>query len=214
MSSTSRSGSSSSACSGDRPEASKSNTSVTRMRNPRTQGRPPHWSGFTVIRSASAATVSSSTTGYTATQRHARRARDRHAHGQSRSLWTPSSVPERTFPTANQVSCQDSVLFGQMYAANAVGQTDDRVESLPDGVRNAIARARRHARRSSRFCRTTASPRRRVMSGSGRDLARKNWVRPAPNGPLPVPREAPRSPPVPRGTIGQTKADAEGRVLI
>jgi hypothetical protein len=68
MSSIPRSGSSSSACCGDRPDASKSNTSVTRMRSPRTQGRPPHWSGFTVIRSARAAKVHSSVTGYTATQ--------------------------------------------------------------------------------------------------------------------------------------------------
>jgi hypothetical protein len=68
MSSTSRSGSSSSTCCGDRPDASKSNTSVTRMRSPRTQGRPPHWSGFAVIRSARAANVHSSVTGYTATQ--------------------------------------------------------------------------------------------------------------------------------------------------
>lgn len=57
MSSISRSGSSSITCAADRPEASRSSTSVTRMRNPRTQGRPPLWSGFTVIRSATAGTV-------------------------------------------------------------------------------------------------------------------------------------------------------------
>ena len=31
----------------------RSSTSMTRMRSPRMQGRPPHWSGFTVIRSIS-----------------------------------------------------------------------------------------------------------------------------------------------------------------
>jgi hypothetical protein len=38
-------------CSGVSPVASRSTTSLTRMRIPRTQGRPPHWRGFTMIRS-------------------------------------------------------------------------------------------------------------------------------------------------------------------
>ena len=66
MSSGSRSGNSSRTCSDDRPEASRSNTSVTRIRNPRTHGRPPHCSGFTVIRSTRAATVDFSRKAYTA----------------------------------------------------------------------------------------------------------------------------------------------------
>ena len=51
MSSFSRSGNSSSTCSRDKPAASKSSTSMTRMRIPLMQGRPPHCSGLTVIRS-------------------------------------------------------------------------------------------------------------------------------------------------------------------
>jgi len=50
-SSASRSGSSSSTCSRVCPDASRSSTSVTRMRMPRMQGRPPHCRVFTVIRS-------------------------------------------------------------------------------------------------------------------------------------------------------------------
>ena len=38
---------------GRQAAASRSSTSLTRIRIPRTQGRPPHWSGFTVIRSIS-----------------------------------------------------------------------------------------------------------------------------------------------------------------
>src|SRR4029453_2496608 len=57
MSSNSTSGSSPTTGSDVRPDASRSNRSVTRVRRPRTQGRPAHWSGLTVIRSASAATV-------------------------------------------------------------------------------------------------------------------------------------------------------------
>lgn len=56
MSSGSRSGSSSSTCSTespfDSPFDSRSSTSMTRMRMPRTHARPPHCSGFTVIRSS------------------------------------------------------------------------------------------------------------------------------------------------------------------
>ena len=51
MSSGSRSGSSSNTCCAVRPLASRSNTSTTRIRRPRMHGRPPHWSGSTVIRS-------------------------------------------------------------------------------------------------------------------------------------------------------------------
>src|SRR3982750_4071831 len=51
-SSRSRSGSSSTTCSGVSPLASRSRTSLTRIRRPRMQGRPPHCSGSTVIRSA------------------------------------------------------------------------------------------------------------------------------------------------------------------
>jgi hypothetical protein len=53
MSSDSRSGSSARTCSRDRPLARRSRTSETRIRMPLTQGRPPHCSGFTVIRSSS-----------------------------------------------------------------------------------------------------------------------------------------------------------------
>ena len=52
MSSGSRSGSSLSTRAGESPDASKSNTSTTRMRIPRTQGCPPHCRGSTVIRLA------------------------------------------------------------------------------------------------------------------------------------------------------------------
>ena len=52
MSSGSRSGSSSTTRAGLRPAASKSRTSLTRTRSPRTHGRPPHCSGSTVIRFA------------------------------------------------------------------------------------------------------------------------------------------------------------------
>ena len=38
--------------SGVSPDARRSSTSVTRMRIPRTHGRPPHWVGLTVILSA------------------------------------------------------------------------------------------------------------------------------------------------------------------
>ena len=51
-SSSSRSGKSSITCWGDNPFASRSRTSVTRIRSPRMHGRPPHCSGSTVIRSA------------------------------------------------------------------------------------------------------------------------------------------------------------------
>lgn len=50
MSSGSRSGSSSRTCWGVNPAASRSSTSVTRIRIPRIQGRPPHCSGLVVIR--------------------------------------------------------------------------------------------------------------------------------------------------------------------
>ena len=52
MSSGSRSGNSVSTWLGDSPAANNSRTSVTRIRIPRMQGRPPHCSGFTVMRSA------------------------------------------------------------------------------------------------------------------------------------------------------------------
>ncbi len=52
MSSFSRSGSSLSTSCLDRPAARRSRTSTTRIRMPRTQGRPPHCLGFTVIRSS------------------------------------------------------------------------------------------------------------------------------------------------------------------
>ncbi len=55
MSSGSRSGNSSSTCSLVRPAASRSKTSVTRMRIPRMQGGPPHCSGLMVIRLRNAA---------------------------------------------------------------------------------------------------------------------------------------------------------------
>ena len=51
-SSSSRSGRSSRTCTGVKPLAKRSKTSVTRIRMPRTQGRPPHCSGSTVIPSA------------------------------------------------------------------------------------------------------------------------------------------------------------------
>ena len=51
MSSSSRSGCSSKICSGVIPSANNSSTSLTRIRMPLTHGRPPHWRGFTVIRS-------------------------------------------------------------------------------------------------------------------------------------------------------------------
>lgn len=47
----SRSGISSRICSADSPAAKRSRISVTRMRMPRIQGRPPHWSELNVIRS-------------------------------------------------------------------------------------------------------------------------------------------------------------------
>jgi len=50
MSSASRSGSSSKTCSGVKPFPNRSRTSMTRMRMPLMQGRPPHCSGSTVIR--------------------------------------------------------------------------------------------------------------------------------------------------------------------
>ena len=50
ISSGSRSGSSATTSSGDSPSARRSRTSVTRIRSPRTHGRPPHCSAFTVIR--------------------------------------------------------------------------------------------------------------------------------------------------------------------
>jgi hypothetical protein len=50
MSSGSRSGSSSTTCCGVSPFASRSNTSVTRIRIPLIQGRPPHCSGSMVMR--------------------------------------------------------------------------------------------------------------------------------------------------------------------
>jgi hypothetical protein len=53
MSSDSRSGSSARTCSRDRPLARRSRTSETRIRMPLMHGRPPHCSGFTVIRSSS-----------------------------------------------------------------------------------------------------------------------------------------------------------------
>ena len=98
MSSASRSGSSSSTCSGDRPDASGSSTSVTRIRSPRTHGRPPHWSGFTVIRSASAATGVSPVTGYTAMLIRCTAWRP-----WRRSLVTRdrTPLPERVFPPAS-----------------------------------------------------------------------------------------------------------------
>lgn len=52
MSSDSRSGNSSSTCSLDSPAARRSSTSITRMRIPRIQGRPPHCSGLIVMRSS------------------------------------------------------------------------------------------------------------------------------------------------------------------
>src|SRR4051812_13779125 len=52
MSSDSRSGISSRICSAVKPLASRSRTSLTRIRIPRMQGRPPHCSGSTVMRSA------------------------------------------------------------------------------------------------------------------------------------------------------------------
>ena len=57
MSSASRSGISSRTCSVERPLAKRSRTSVTRIRIPRMQGRAPHCSGSTVIRSANSATT-------------------------------------------------------------------------------------------------------------------------------------------------------------
>ena len=55
MSSDSRSGSSRSTSSRVSPLASRSRTSETRIRIPRTHGRPPHCSWFTVIRSSKTA---------------------------------------------------------------------------------------------------------------------------------------------------------------
>ena len=54
-SSGSKSGNSSRTCCCVRPAARRSRTSMTRMRIPRTQGRPPHWRGLTVIRFAMSA---------------------------------------------------------------------------------------------------------------------------------------------------------------
>ncbi len=51
MSSGSRSGNSATTSAGDNPAASRSSTSLTRMRILRTQGRPPHCCGLTVMRS-------------------------------------------------------------------------------------------------------------------------------------------------------------------
>ena len=45
-----RSGSSSTISSGESPSPSRSSTSPTRMRMPRTHGRPPYWAGFVVMR--------------------------------------------------------------------------------------------------------------------------------------------------------------------
>ncbi len=50
MSSASRSGISARIASRERPASRRSSTSVTRMRMPRTQGRPPHCCGFVVMR--------------------------------------------------------------------------------------------------------------------------------------------------------------------
>ena len=57
MSSDSRSGSSCSTCSRVSPLASNSKTSETRIRIPRMQGRPPHCSGFTVMRGSRVAVL-------------------------------------------------------------------------------------------------------------------------------------------------------------
>ncbi len=51
ISAVSKSGISCRICSSERPADNKSNTSVTRIRMPRMQGRPPHWAGLKVIRS-------------------------------------------------------------------------------------------------------------------------------------------------------------------
>ena len=50
MSSASKSGISARIASRERPASRRSSTSVTRMRMPRTQGRPPHCCGFVVMR--------------------------------------------------------------------------------------------------------------------------------------------------------------------
>ena len=50
-SSASKSGISSRIWAASRPEAKRSRTSLTRIRIPRTQARPPHWSALTVMRS-------------------------------------------------------------------------------------------------------------------------------------------------------------------
>ena len=57
MSSDSKSGISSRICAAVSPEASRSSTSLTRMRIPRTQGRPPHWAGLAVMRWSSSGMV-------------------------------------------------------------------------------------------------------------------------------------------------------------
>lgn len=49
-SSASKSGISAKICEASSPDAKRSKTSLTRIRIPRTQGRPPHCRGFTVIR--------------------------------------------------------------------------------------------------------------------------------------------------------------------
>ena len=54
-SSDSKSGISSRICAASRPEAKRSRTSLTRIRIPRTQGRPPHCFGLTVMRSSKVA---------------------------------------------------------------------------------------------------------------------------------------------------------------
>jgi hypothetical protein len=48
-SSASKSGISAKICAASRPDANRSRTSLTRIRIPRTQGRPPHCRGLTVI---------------------------------------------------------------------------------------------------------------------------------------------------------------------
>ncbi|CAA9457454.1 MAG: hypothetical protein AVDCRST_MAG28-2712, partial [uncultured Rubrobacteraceae bacterium] len=58
ISSSSRSGISSRICSGERPFARRSRTSLTRIRMPRMQGRPPHCSESAVMRSANLVTMS------------------------------------------------------------------------------------------------------------------------------------------------------------
>ena len=57
MSCDSRSGNSSKTCCCVSPAARRSSTSTTRIRIPRTHGRPPHWAGFTVMRSGSSGTT-------------------------------------------------------------------------------------------------------------------------------------------------------------